>query len=157
MKVIFLDIDGVLNSVSFLKSRRRPARAGRSTRDPRDDIDPSAVKVLIDHLLVKVPDARIVISSTWRHAFSFSHIASMLSKFGLDPALVIGATPTMGPPTRGMEIDSWLKANPSDSFVIIDDIADGMDPHISNLVLTDPGVGLTPDDATRAIVILNWV
>ena len=56
MKIIFLDIDGVLTSDMYEESRA----------EKRDDnrIDLSRVKLLRD--LVKASDAKIVLTSTWR-------------------------------------------------------------------------------------------
>ena len=56
MKIIFLDIDGVLTSDMYEESRL----------EKRDDnrIDLSRVKLLAE--LVKSTDAKIVLTSTWR-------------------------------------------------------------------------------------------
>ena len=56
MKIIFLDIDGVLNSDMY--------EANRTDWLDDNSIDPSRVKLLAD--LVKASDAKIVLTSTWR-------------------------------------------------------------------------------------------
>jgi len=54
VKIIFLDIDGVLNSEMYDKSRLE--------KRPDNRIDLSRVKLLAD--IVNVTDAKIVLSST---------------------------------------------------------------------------------------------
>ena len=60
MKVLFLDIDGVLNSVEFSQKQVR-----RSLLADTSQIDPVACSK-INNLVKTVPDLKIVISSTWR-------------------------------------------------------------------------------------------
>ena len=64
MKIIFLDIDGVLNSEMYEWSR------GEDRADNR--IDLSRVRLLKD--IVSATDAKIVLSSTWRLDWDKSHI-----------------------------------------------------------------------------------
>ncbi len=53
MKVLFLDIDGVVNSTESLKRNRRP-------------IDPRLASI-VRGVALAVPDLKIVLSSSWRH------------------------------------------------------------------------------------------
>ena len=72
MKVIFLDIDGVLNSEEFWKTeaqhiRKKKAIAEGKSRDEASAIanmNPIAVERIIR--IVKETGAEIVVSSTWR-------------------------------------------------------------------------------------------
>ena len=53
------------------------------------------------------------------------------------------------------EILTWLKENPSDNWVVLDDL-DLNNPEIqSHQVKTDPEVGLTDQDVEKAITILT--
>jgi hypothetical protein len=135
--VIFLDIDGVVAPIL------RWDRYG--------DLDPACIQVLND--IAAGGAAEVVVSSTWRHVKTVAELQALLSAAGfrgrvLDktPAGVRGAQ-------RGDEIAAWLAGHPVDGCVIIDDHAD-MGPLRSHLVLTDPGRGLQPGDARRALQVL---
>ena len=89
MKIIFLDIDGVLNSEMYEWSR------GEDRADNR--IDLSRVRLLKD--IVSATDAKIVLSSTWRLDWDKSpelcgedgeYINQCLAQYGL---FIIDKTP----------------------------------------------------------------
>jgi hypothetical protein len=123
MKVIFLDIDGVLNTFA---TRRR---------NGIDDIDPSRLEML--HQLVDDTGAKVVLSSTWR---TMHTIEDMSQRLRLQ---LIGYTPYLSGSPRGEEIDRWFYDNEHvDSFVILDDRND-MEPHRGRLVQTKETQGLT--------------
>src|SRR5712672_638718 len=109
MKIIFLDIDGVLNC--------------KSTPNPRNF--PYVVdRVLLRRLkrIVERTRAKVVLSSTWRYdpagIFSARH-------WGIP---FMDVTPDMPKKPRRDEILSWLKAHPKvKRFVVIDDEDDELD------------------------------
>ena len=146
MRVIFLDIDGVLNShrtaVAFQQMGYR-------------EMDPIAVRML--YRIVRCAEAHIVISSTWRlddqyvatiwgclrHAgWPWNHTA--LLPLGECP--IIDRTPSNNwgiGVTRGHEIQDWLDANPSyDDYIILDDDSDMLESQMDRFIHCDHHVGL---------------
>jgi hypothetical protein len=109
MKVIFLDIDGVLNC--------------KKTRNPRKlpyVVDPALVR-RFKRLLART-GAKVVLSSTWRYdpAGLFS------ARHGGIP--FIDVTPDMPKQPRRNEVLAWLKRHPRVTrYVIIDDEDDELD------------------------------
>jgi hypothetical protein len=137
MRVIFLDIDGVLAPI------RQWDRYG--------DLDPACIEVLNE--IVARGGADVVVSSTWRYGKTAAELQEMLHAAGF-VGRVVGATPTGKPGgSRGDEIAAWLAANPVSGYVIIDDHGDvgGLREH---LVQTQPARGLQPADAPRVIEML---
>lgn len=150
MKVLFLDIDGVLNSEQFIRHRLLKG-------DPyqHKDMDPYAVSNL-QFIAHHVKDLKIIISSTWRVLHPLEEIKEMMTKSGFDSSeLIIGCTPDGRRGPRGAEIDQWLKENPgTESFVIIDDDSD-MEPHLERLIKTSSLDGLLLSQAKRAVMMLT--
>ena len=144
-KVIFLDIDGVLINRAALMARR--ANQGKWQADPQ------CVEEL--NRIVKTTGAKIVVSSTWRFE-GFDRIREILQDWGVC-AEVIGVTPDFTrkktSESRGQEIAHWLRDNPADRIVIIDDDSD-MDHLIDQLVNTQFEIGLTVANADQAIALL---
>jgi len=142
MKIIFLDIDGVLNNHSTFG----PGRSGDEA------IEPGMVELVAG--LVQETGARIVISSSWRSR-GFLLMRELLARHGLDSQSVIGVTPyLLG--GRGTEIREWMRLSrkPVKSFVILDDEAEDLYGLLEHLVQTDPYVGLTRHHIVRARKIL---
>ena len=137
MKIIFLDIDGVLNSEMYEWSR------GEDRADNR--IDLSRVRLLKD--IVSATDAKIVLSSTWRLDWNKSpelcgedgeYINQCLAQYGLS---IIDKTPFNSMiDDRRREILTWLSRHRGEveSFVILDDINCGWEDLDRRVVVTDP-------------------
>jgi HAD domain in Swiss Army Knife RNA repair proteins len=135
MKVIFLDIDGVLNCKTTPNPRKFPYV-----------VDPKLLRRL-DRLVARTK-AKVVLSSTWRYdpagLFSAKH-------WGI--AFVDVIPDMLGKPRRN-EILAWLKHHPTvDRFVVIDDEDDGLD----ELPLFQPSAttGLTLEIVKGAADYLN--
>jgi hypothetical protein len=156
MRVIFLDIDGVLNSVEY-------ARRTEFTDWPAGHIDPDAVARL--NQLVERTSAKIVISSSWRKLLDPEEMHRVLSEAGL-VADVIGETPDFfklefwerpvdGPFERGHEIQAWLDEHPEvETFVIFDDDSD-MAHLLDRFIQTDHQFGLQLEHVERAVELLS--
>lgn len=155
MKIIFLDIDGVLNSVMY--------DASRSEERADNRIDASRVRLLAD--IVNATDAKIVLSSTWREAWDKDpdlcdsdgkYINKCLSEYGLS---IIDKTPYLSySDERRLEILDWLARHLGEveSFVILDDINCGWGELCSHVVVTNPyGHGLEEHHVKRALDILK--
>ena len=147
-KVIFLDIDGVLNNRPWLLANKSVAIIDR--------MDPIAVARL--NKLVELTGASIVVSSSWRLPFIWSDNAdgmnALLDRNGVK-AVILGMTPHLrGEASRGDEIALWLSTNPVDAFVILDDVND-MGSLADKLVETHMDHGLLDEHVQAAIKILE--
>ena len=157
MKIIFLDIDGVLNSSdNWVHPDDREG-------DPNSlywnlyDLDPERIKIL--NTIIQQTEAKIVISSAWRWAHSLESIDKMLKTRGL-VGDIIGETPMLTSIMldRGDEIKMWLDNNEDvDSFVIIDDIDfEGFSKLFPrHFVLVEDFTGILPKHAESAVAVLN--
>lgn len=154
MRVIFLDIDGVLNF--------------NGCRDKIGGIyfvNDNKIKLLKE--IIDRTDAKIVLSSTWRfgwfdrdygmntvHAEDFTKLQEKLKEFGIE---FLSRTPRTQEGHRGNEIKQWLdkwNGEVVDKFIIIDDDSD-MKPYMNRLVQTSFEHGLTQKDVERAVKMLN--
>lgn len=149
-KLIFLDIDGVLNSVDWAKrcEERYPKK------NPFDDFDPIAVAHL--KALVELSKAEIVVSSTWRLLMPLAEIKGRLSEAGYSNAPVLSKTPALNRRIRGAEVMLWReRSKHTGPYVCIDD-AEQFYPH-QPMVRTTMEHGLTATLAAVACDILdNW-
>jgi HAD domain in Swiss Army Knife RNA repair proteins len=154
MKIIFLDFDGVLNSHEYILNRWDKTKGGCV------DLDSQAV-ALVQRICRLVPDARIVVSSSWRIHHRLTELKDLLAKGGLDPRLVIGKTPQFPPVAghsqrRGAEIALWLGTTlyEIEKFVILDDDSD-MEPFLHRHLKTEFALGLTEEHVKRAVEMLG--
>lgn len=146
-RVVFLDVDGVLNSHAFSK-RMWEQEAVRVFRE--NMLDRNAILCLKQ--IVSRTDADIVVSSTWRLDFAhFTALQEQLAKEGLS---VHDVTPRLPGEIRGKEIQMWLDYNPSyKEFVILDDDSDMGDLSM-HLLQTEFSDGLKARHIDRAVQIL---
>ncbi len=140
--ILFLDIDGVLNSVQWAMREKRGGILG---------IDPEAIRHL--QRIVDATSCDIVISSTWRIGRGIVELREILLKAGMrSPCPVIDKTPGGGG-FRGNQIAEWLENTGFDgSFVCLDDDSDFLPSQ--PLVQTDNQVGLTAQKADECIRVL---
>ncbi len=146
MKVIFLDIDGVLNPWDNLMKDSIDAD------DYGISFETSCVESL-RKITITFSD-KIVISSTWR--LNGLLIMKEMWKFRNLPGTVIDVTPNLDPEetslidneelTRGLEVQDWLSRNDVDDYLIIDDCNQFLDDQQEHLLLTDGDVGLQESD-----------
>jgi hypothetical protein len=149
MKVIFLDIDGVLNVIS-------------QGHDKYGAIFHYHLVENLEKIIIQT-SAKIVITSTWR-ASGLKQMQSMWKDRKL-PGEVIGITPHSRDRHRGKEIEYYINHTDIDRFVIIDDDNDMLKAQRKYFVKTsgnlshpdciDIGYGLTKICAEKAIEILN--
>lgn len=168
-KIIFLDIDGVLNHEQWFCWRYYNIKNGTNLKEFYIDngstsreafllsmIDERSVANL--NYIIKETGADIVLSSSWRSNNADDNIETnkILKIKGLIKEF-FDVTPYCGM-RRGGEIEQWLKQqNDIDviNYVILDDDTDMLDSQMDNFVNTDAFVGLTWHDAEKAIRILN--
>lgn len=145
MNVIFLDIDGVLNSEVSARKFQTCYR-----------LDPDAMAHM--NRIIKETGAVVVLSSTWRRYHDKGNMELILMQTGFPQNKLIDYTPVLewSPQTnRGTEIKTWLEAHPDvERFVILDDDCD-MGELMPFLIHVNGHCGLTGDDASRAIALVN--
>jgi hypothetical protein len=143
MKLIFLDIDGVMNHRNFFE---------RSRLHELQEFCPVAVRNLRE--IIKRTGAYIVLSSTWRLGLSVIDIRLLFSHYDLDQ-YIIGKTPLMEDQIRGNEIKQLLsEVNAKvESFVILDDDSD-MGELLPYLIHCKDYSGLSDERREEAIKIL---
>jgi hypothetical protein len=134
MKVVFLDIDGVLNCSRTDNPRKFPYVVDRLLFN--------RFKTLLDRTLCTV-----VLSSTWRY-----------DPVGLLAARHYGipfedVTPDLPHQPRNEEVLAWLENRKVDRFIVIDDEDDDLD----DLPLFQPNakIGLTQDIVDAAVAYLT--
>lgn len=150
MRILFLDIDGVLNSKQWDQVER-----AREVDFLEDQFDPKAVALLNE--LIEAIDAQIVLTSSWRLNFEKAEMNKLFHSVGIKRD-IIAYTPNLnagqGHHTRGNEILKWCidnksltqsKANSYKDYLILDDNADFLLSQANNFFQTDAAVGLTKD------------
>lgn len=147
MKVLFLDIDGVLNSDTFYLNRPKEIK---HLPHPLSEFDPTCVARL--NRILAETKACLVVSSSWRHD---PFIDRILDRAGIKPKMWDITPYGMGRP-RGYEIKKFLHEHPDiENYVILDDVANMLPEQQSHFVQTKYYYGLTDEDAEKAINILN--
>ena len=169
-KIIFLDIDGVLNPTHYMNAMYKLWKASLNEIKSHDEYGQlffyhncNALKKIIDET-----GAKIVISSTWRMAGE-SEMKALWKHRNL-AGEIIGITPTeqtivesgktqfFDMVCRGDEIEHWIKVNGfTGNYVIIDDTRDMLKEQDLFFVNTNSFTGLTFKDADKAIKILNTI
>ena len=136
MKVIFLDIDGVLNT--------------NSDREISDD----KLKLLSE--LVSKTGADVVLSSSWRYGWNKPELNQpgtriyRLKQLLKDNDIVIKDTIGLDL-TKSIQIKNYLNTNMISNYVVLDD--EPIDT--ANLVKTDAEQGLTQSDCQKAYQLLK--
>jgi len=142
MKIIFLDIDGVMNSERYYRSVDR-------TINNWSRFDPNVVDMITR--LVDEFSAKLVISSTWRFG-AIKQLENELTKSALKKYLhKEWKTPKAYPNHRGKEIKLWLDQHLEiKDYVVIDDDINIVDEHLKRSVLTDINEGMTEEHYYKA-------
>jgi len=148
MKVIFLDIDGVLNLFT----------------DGKDKWGYNFNTDLVNNFqwLIDRSGAKIVISSSWKN-WGLTWLKSMWEDRGLRGE-IIDITPNdviISPldyiegVDRGLEIKQWLLNNPAvKEWIIIDDVSDMLPEQADKFIKCEKQTGLTRELAWKAIQLL---
>lgn len=143
MRVLFLDVDGVLN--------RSPSHTDNLLwTQPAPGMKPPWVVDLnlVDSLntVLEQTDIKIVVSSTWRlpptrNARDFSAKSRVLLDLIHEDWRTIQSAVSR---PRWTEINEWLSRHPEvEAFMVVDDGADAGAGFPDRFLLTDPRVGLT--------------
>ena len=155
MKVIFLDVDGVLNSK---KSMLRNYYAGVHVRGIGEDRTDWPDTIMVERVnnIIKETDAEIVLSSAWRHV-GINKMQEYFRAWGICKS-IIDFTPKLYV-KRGIEILQWLSnesGKSAEQCCIIDDDSDMLNL-MPLLIKTNYIVGIQDIDVEKAITLLNQV
>ena len=175
-KLIFLDVDGVLNSDEFARWCHEHPEFKKN--GGYHQISPTLVGRVIK--ICEATGAKIVLSSSWRLWNFEQTVKNLSSKRDLRPILdnMVGITQRTEDRWRGQEIKYFLNdcrknhfnsvtegwnplIRPTEritnfpKFVIIDDDADMLEEQLPFFIQTDFITGITDEDVEKAIKILN--
>lgn len=155
--IIFLDIDGVLNTINYLK--RQKLGAGKVTNKSWDPTACKHISMLCEHY-----NARIVITSSWRHEYTIEQLKDFFASNNIPDKFIKDVTNSYVPQQdennycRGHEVQHWLEENNKDKtpYVIIDDEATFLESQQDHLIRVDKHKGFSTKEAvTRASNILE--
>lgn len=139
MRVLFLDMDGVINCWETFKT------------NPKADYPIDPVMVERVNKIIESTGCMVVLSSVWRLYDGAKHVQKKLSENGFRYN-IHDVTPNFTFEQRGVEIESWMKENNvnEDDIVILDDDSD-MANMMHRLVKTSMAKGLT-DELTQKTI-----
>ena len=110
MKIIFLDIDGVLNSDEYIDRAK-----AQNLEGIRKHIDDEKVKLLKN--AINETGAKTVLTSSWRNSKDIIPLRKLLASYGIS----FDVTPFINW-DRGLEIKKWLAEHEQvEDYVILDD------------------------------------
>lgn len=147
MKVVFLDIDGVLNSFrTAVCFGGYPFEVDGKDRSMFDEVALGLIRGI-----VKTAGAKVVLSSSWRITHRFEKIGTALD------LPIVDRTPSMlgG---RGKEIQHWLDAETTpaiECYAIIDDDSDMLPEQTPYFVHTNMHDGFLWKDAEKLAGLLG--
>ena len=166
IKVIFLDIDGVLNSEKLILKLSKNNIKEYSDSGVYNFLDENIINELSN--FCKKYKIYIVISSSWRH-FYFDDTIKDLTKNKykkLHPLMpyIIGQTPRLYKEKengsseqlcRGDEIQYYIDTYNIKNYVILDDDSDMLDSQLEHFIQTDYKYGLLDENFEQMKKILN--
>jgi hypothetical protein len=162
-KILFLDFDGVLNTLRWREHEGKNAIIDRFGYS----FDPLSVANLAK--VVSCPDVGIVVSSSWK-CLGLDEMRNLWKERNMPGELVditpsetrrdviSGATPNeiRWLTSKGYEIDLWLAQHGNISnYVIVDDEDTMLPEQQSHFVKISPIVGITDDDVRRMKSLLK--
>lgn len=138
MKVLFLDIDGVCNSATWV----------RQGNNPWHGTDREAVKLV--RRIIKETGCKVVLSSTWRmYPAARAVVKRDVCNF-IDCTIDLQGGAKRDVVHRGYEVQEWLDRHPKvKQYAIVDDDADFLPSQW--LFKTTWEKGLTPEIAQKII------
>ncbi|RZJ84675.1 MAG: hypothetical protein EOO20_20960 [Chryseobacterium sp.] len=177
--ILFLDIDGVLNSDSFQRTSNTwpTAEEMRQARANRPYQIPFLMRLLsgenvtnLKNLMDQFPDLLIVVSSSWVCMMDIELIRELFSYLFIKPERIIGITPRKMTANREGEIIRWVEEydqSLSNHYLILDDLdlsfisndkgkRSQITKHLSKYFLkTDSELGFTEENLVLAKTILE--
>lgn len=155
-RIIFLDIDGVLNCQTFFESQHNSKKQLRKKVISAEinKADYYKAQLCVERIswlneLCEKSCAVVVISSTWRRNKTVHELQEILNNSGAT-FKIIGKTGVDESRIRGVEINNYLgNLNAECRYVIIDDDSDMLLQQQHNFFQTDNYSGLTPNTCYR--------
>ncbi len=139
MKLLFLDIDGVLTS-----NNTQPNSSFLYT------FSKDCVTIL--NRILCYDEVKIILTSSWRIVFDIEQQIQIFKENGV-LQYPYGQTKDLGYENRGLEIKNYLQSEKVTHFVILDDMEiEGFD---NNFVRINPSTGLTDKYVERINKVLN--
>lgn len=155
LKILFLDIDGVLNSRTFYKKRAASGIWYAKEDYIKEQFDPDAVARL--NQIIEATGAQICVSSTWRLSHSVFALQKIFNDVGIKGEIV-GKTQNLSGDhkyPRGYEIEAWINAGNVQNYVVLEDDVVDMDMLKGHVIRTTFEYGLLDKHVETAIKILN--
>lgn len=125
MRVVFLDIDGVLNDLGWLyhsNDHIKPYIRG-SLHHSKASLSPGCVR-LFNHLHEKYP-FHIVLISAWRSKHTIEEMRRVFSTINAPLLEYLPNEHTYSNSSRGLQIKKWLQEHPEvSSYLILEDEPD---------------------------------
>jgi hypothetical protein len=148
-KILFLDIDGVLNSELY-QNKATDRNNDRSRLDP--------FSVMLVRKLIEEFTLKIVITSTWRYGAVEKLMQELKRHKLIDYLHNDSFTPVIQPAHRGTEIKLWLELHPEiTDYVIIDDDDNILEEQFEKFVKTYLYDGMIEEHYYRVRDILSPV
>ncbi len=145
MNVLFLDIDGVMNTT---KTHVLLGNSSSLQERPELYFDPLALSFI---KAISNKGVKIVLSSTWRIG---KVIPDIQKKFSFE---LFSKTDWIVDGCRGDEIKRWIVNNPEvKNYVIVDDGNDMLPEQLDNFVHICKNEGITYKDMTKICFILGF-
>ncbi len=130
MRVIFLDIDGVMTSNALIEENGMGEKLYPFSKS----------SVIALNEILAANKAKIILTSSWRTVFSVEKQCQVFEENGVQQ-FPRGETIDLGFENRSQEIRDYLNKHTVDGFVILDDMEiEGFDEHFLRI---DPDNGLT--------------
>lgn len=149
MKVLFLDIDGVMISQQWIKALYRSTLKGKLVKE----FCPICISNLIE-VLQAHPDVKIVVHSSHRKGKTVEQLKAYFESQGIPEKFIYDKTDDQY--RKGDSIGSWLDQHPEvTTFVIVDDEVSDMGPLRKHVLKTKWPMGLMADKARRLIKRLS--
>jgi hypothetical protein len=175
MKLIFIDVDGVLNCQQWYNSEEYKKLSKAETRELYDEKNFCIWNVALLNKLTDDTGAKLVVSSSWRLNRSLDELKDLFKRVGITGD-IIGKTPYLTfkcndaeyanygySVPRGCEIKAWIETNKSIlgvkveelRYIILDDDSDMLYWQRNKYMWVDPYCGITPNIVYKAKKILN--
>ena len=181
MNVIFLDVDGVLNTINsnellWFHNKEDLKNVEKFKIIKRDEVG-NIMEIFDNNITFKqlhtgegilnincilrlkkiidnIKDVKIVMSSYWRLSeWKMKSLKHYLQRYGIDTDIIIDFTPRMYH-SRTKEIMFWIDHHFNvNKWVAIDDMH--LELEKQHFVLTDPLTGLTDDDVKQVIELFK--